>query len=604
MKVFNVQSLAPGLFSSNGKIKKGSDTALNIPSFVCNFMQAGVGFCYEGDPEFSIGDLLPWEEYLVVAKPTLSGDGFVDITLVKRTDYVGDDASIPQRHIGYVSTNGDKHVVEDSIATINSSQFTDVDNILRKAGLYSSEFNGNHKSRGQYFDENAVFANNVKDKDLVYRDYDNVYKLAVADNTKKSKVVGVADRILNNKGFVIFSGLYLINETYVSGTKLYLSSTDPGKFTEIKTYVYIADAINDRGLIRLRSVEDSTKYGTVTQKQALYEDMLGRTSFYQMFLKEFKKNPTEDDELTLSGTNTPKFYANEEVLDGVTDSHVIFNVCNEEISFDRFYVHVEADKQEYKLFYSRNNEDMWTEISDKRKIIVFNRFKNLRVKLVWTSAFKVSSFAVFYDERFEAFATDNQFRKVFELDVNTDLPATVMLPGYTVFTKDGNSLDVYWNGLKLYYNIHYTEGEDKRSILIKKLPVATIKISAGDVFEFQQRYGYVDISTENFGRYIKEHSEEGHHMIPDIETGGYYRLVFENSKLKAIPVERDRDAITFELKDLAKTVYDDIQQKLTEYNAKVEEVKALEEKVKTLEETEIRHNEALEARISALEASQ
>jgi len=82
----------------------------------------------------------------------------------------------------------------------------------------------------------------VADKDFVYKDVDGIFKRALADGSNKSRVAGIA---LRETKTLVTGGLVDLNTGYPINTSIYLSGTNPGKFTDFNTNVNVGLCLGD-----------------------------------------------------------------------------------------------------------------------------------------------------------------------------------------------------------------------------------------------------------------------------------------------------------------------------------------------------------------------
>jgi hypothetical protein len=120
---------------------------------------------------------------------------------------------------------------------------------LEKFGIF---VNKDRTFVGQTIDVEPEFdtTSTIEDYDLVYKNPDDdIYYLALADETISQVGVGIAD-VTNNR--VVFVGL--IRTDYLSfspGDDLFLSSTTPGSLTTNITTLQVGQCIDDNGLIMI-----------------------------------------------------------------------------------------------------------------------------------------------------------------------------------------------------------------------------------------------------------------------------------------------------------------------------------------------------------------
>lgn len=169
----------------------------------------------------------------------------------------------------------------------NPSAHPSIQDALSSGGLFSEK--AQHKYVGQavdrrfsseslpsgatgptdFFDSQVISKGIGGSYPLVYFDeYQGVYKLALADGSEKSRVVGVADYVLDNasgtrRTMVYTSGMVGTDSGYPAGTLLYLHPTNSGQFTDIPSDVCVGMSLGSKTLIRIDHGDHDSGFDSV-----------------------------------------------------------------------------------------------------------------------------------------------------------------------------------------------------------------------------------------------------------------------------------------------------------------------------------------------------
>jgi len=142
---------------------------------------------------------------------------------------------------------------EISEHNVDPNAHPEIIDVANKAGLFLDAGGKPFSYMGQGFDDKAAFDSVIENGELGYwNESEKRFERALADGTVKQKVVGVIEitDTTNHKGIVRTNGL--INVSFVkfetgtvldAGTRLYLSSTNAGKFTDKITNIPIGRII-------------------------------------------------------------------------------------------------------------------------------------------------------------------------------------------------------------------------------------------------------------------------------------------------------------------------------------------------------------------------
>lgn len=125
-------------------------------------------------------------------------------------------------------------------------------------------------------------------------------------------------------------------------------------------------------------------------------------------------------------------------------------------------------------------------------------FNHLKVKFTFAGGgtIKVHSYGILYGVKISSATSSVGFKEAYDHTGADSTSTTITIPNEKWYHRDGKSLSVYHNGKKLnsseYVEIEHIDRTDiSNEVEIKVL------LTAGDVVEFDEYYGYVDVSNEN-----------------------------------------------------------------------------------------------------------
>jgi hypothetical protein len=213
---------------------------------------------------------------------------------------------------------------------------------------------------------------------------------------------------------------------------------------------------------------------------------------------------------------------------GNTGDFITHTVINGSTLYHRFSVHVEtSDGLDYTVEYSVNNGVSWNTIDNNELddvILVNTGFTSLMIRITWNTEGNIISYGVMYNYNQNGYSTDVSKQEIWIPTSDHDAPYDVTLPNGMNYTKDGKSLEVYHNRVRLINN---TDFEELNSRQIRM----NVDIKTSDTLVFIERYGLVDNSIENQQRLNTEHDENGYHVFEDRANGNLYKLYVENGIL-------------------------------------------------------------------------
>ncbi len=198
----------------------------------------------------------------------------------------------------------------------------------------------------------------------------------------------------------------------------------------------------------------------------------------------------------------------------------------------RCMVHAEilGDPRIYTEISIEDTPSTWSAIDLDETREFTTGFNNLHVRFTWKGTGVLDSFGVLTN--YQYFDNTNSYIRLYEVYTQSGDGAVddvITLPNNGVYTRDGKSLRVYTAaGLKLHAEDHYDE-YTKYSIKIK------YALTDGDKLIFQENYGVIDESIDNYARLNKQHSLDGSHVLKDIVTGNYRAVSLVDGELTTIP---------------------------------------------------------------------
>ncbi|NPB01027.1 MAG: hypothetical protein GXO10_06595 [Crenarchaeota archaeon] len=234
---------------------------------------------------------------------------------------------------------------------------------------------------------------------------------------------------------------------------------------------------------------------------------------------------------SVDSANTNATYNTEQTCyDGVAGSqlqtvNLLANDTNTYYSF--FFVMRTSDDSLINAYYSIDGGTTWNAVSNMTKIVT-TFSNNLIFRFSYLGVASVYSYGVLYGQEQVSYTSDVQAFQYMTVASDHTAPYQLVLPNNMVYTKDGKSLEVYLNRVRLANGYDFKE-IDNRTIELE------IDLKAGDTLLFVQRYGVVDNSIENQHRLDYEHNEIGQHIFKDLATGKLYRLVVINGAISLLP---------------------------------------------------------------------
>lgn len=153
----------------------------------------------------------------------------------------------------------------------------------------------------------------------------------------------------------------------------------------------------------------------------------------------------------------------------------------------------------------------WTPFDPALIVYTPATFNNLKVRVTATSPFgNVYSFGVFYGTDVASAGNIVGFREPYVVPADATSGTDVEIPNDRWYHRDGVSLNVRYNRATLIPEVDYTEknvGFEEKSNTVTFL----IELEQDAKIEFEEIYGYVDISSDNAIRMDKAHYPSGLH---------------------------------------------------------------------------------------------
>jgi len=254
--------------------------------------------------------------------------------------------------------------------------------------------------------------------------------------------------------------------------------------------------------------------GDVSGEDILYQTLFSTVSFSELSYDKFINGTS----VTASGSPTPTFDIDTNSWEGQSGSIVTTGELIQLAgTYYKFAVHKEATSgYDFIVKYSINGGGAWITLTEDTVITITGGFTSLMLQFTWndTGTGNLNSFGMFYDEEATGFTTNSRLYETSELIAPQVAPWTLTIPNGGVYTKDGKSLHVFMNGVRLYESEQYTELTSTQiTVLINGI--------IGDKFILEEQWGYVDTSITNATRLDREHDIDGYHtdITPDTVNG-------------------------------------------------------------------------------------
>jgi len=332
---------------------------------------------------------------------------------------------------------------------------------------------------------------NADDGDFVYIASNGDVNKAIVDGTEAENVMGVLSTGTRNS--ILYTGIKDGFTDLVTGSYYYLSATVPGAIQR-ESYP---------GAIKIGMANSSTeiiididKSPTSSNDEDLeYQFLLNNSPFSNCYFDVFSELNTM--------TKNDGGDANNVVYSSLNTSYILKDTYSIETPNNTIQA---EDGTQYsflissniagacRIDYTLNDGTDWLEVPEDGYVKVPNGFDNLKIKFTaLEDDTEIKSFGILYKE--EGFIGTNRVKLREHLVTQENIAAgtEVQIPNGQYYTKNGQSLNIRVEGLALIPGIDYTEFSN-RSVKF------TSDIAEGDSIEFEELYGYVDVSVDNIAR--------------------------------------------------------------------------------------------------------
>ncbi len=325
-----------------------------------------------------------------------------------------------------------------------------------------------------------------------------------------------------------------------AGNNVYLSSSEAGSITNIRSTgfgeieQYIGKALNsgsDKINIWFQpgslagSGGTSSSVDISTDEYLTYHTLLEHSTYQYCYYDLFNESGTTETVIVtgaLYDYETTSYIGNNSQLMYLESRGLIQQPFDDLLKSFLFYIncdninHIDVT---YQLSQDGTTFDgVWKTVNKNAKTETSNEFKNIKFKLQWNNDAitdeKIYSFGMLYGIEELTTVSRSCLNEVYTLSADLPTNSVINIPNYGVFTYGGKDLKVFWNRTKAVINIDYIENPDRNSITILK-PAST-----GDIFEFNELYGYVDANEDNRYLIVNHINEAGaHNSIPISQKG-------------------------------------------------------------------------------------
>lgn len=284
--------------------------------------------------------------------------------------------------------------------------------------------------------------------------------------------------------------------TVTAGDSLFLSDSEEGKITNISPASFqqfigtsLTTGDTTAEIWFLPNFKGSGGAGSGSSfEDEIYSTLLNSSSFEKMYYDTFTNNTS----ITTSGAsyNFGGSYYSGNNLDTLITPEILDSTSTDY----RFFVHIEKDDDlNVTTRYSKDDGTSWVTISPETTITVSSGFTTLKIEVIWNGTGNIYSFGVLYKQLYNTFTSDTKLLNKVTILEDQIAPYKITIPYNQAYTKDGKSLAIYRNGVRLILDEHYQETD---SISITFL----VNLKINDIILFEEKYGYVDVSFENYQR--------------------------------------------------------------------------------------------------------
>lgn len=349
---------------------------------------------------------------------------------------------------------------------------------------------------------------NADDGDFVYIASNGDVNKAIVDGTEAENVMGVLSAGTRNN--ILYSGIKDGYSNLVTGSYYYLSATVPGAIQK-ESYP---------GAIKIGMANSSTeiiididKSPTSSNDEELqYQFLLSDSSYTKCYFDTFSDSNTlvrndggDETNITYSAVNSS--YTIKDTFSVQTN-----NIINENV---KTFLITENAVGTYTREYSTDGGNTWVSVPENGKIWYVSGYTDFRLKYTSTQDnFELKSFGVLLNDQGHVGNTRVRLREYIKLENDLPTGTAIKLPYGQKYTNDNQSLNIIVEGMLLTPILDYTE-IDNTSVSFAS------DLSTGDIIQFEEYYGYVDVSIENTGRINKIQRLDKEFEILDINNITY-----------------------------------------------------------------------------------
>jgi len=337
---------------------------------------------------------------------------------------------------------------------------------------------------------------NANDGDFVYIASNGDINKAIVDGTEAENVMGVLSTGTRNS--VLYSGPKDGYTDLVTGSYYYLSATVPGAIQRDSYPGAIKIGMANSSTEILIDIDKSPNSSNDEELQ--YQFLLNNSSFKNAYFDVFTELNTmtksAEADVSYSALNTSYILKNNAYIETPNN---IFGEGNS-TKYYSFQISSNTIKNN-KVQYSIDDGATYIDMPDSLYIKTQEGTDNLKIRfLALEDDAEIKSFGVLYEE--EGFVGTNRVKLREHMVATEDIPAgtEVQIPNGQFYTKNGQSLNIRYEGLSLIPGVDYTEFTD-HSVKFNA------DIQSGDTIEFEEIYGYIDVSFENTERIDQNDSD-------------------------------------------------------------------------------------------------
>jgi hypothetical protein len=354
--------------------------------------------------------------------------------------------------------------------------------------LDSKTYDVASKTAGSKIDASEL-DDSVQDGDFVYRGSDSKFYQGLGLDDVKENIVGYYT-VIDGIDMIVWNSIKTGTDL-VTGDSYYLSNETPGAVTNEKYSgaIKVGVALSDTEL--LVSSQGSGTSDADSPEELQYQFLLNNSEFQNCFYDVFneKESVTVSAGASYDSSSTNYIVPKDEYIE--TKESILKDT--ETYYAFLFSTNVVNNSLDYEAYYSTDGRDTWIKIEDNLDTYTFIEagFTSLDFKILATEDIEIKSFGALYNEiKLEVSSSNCKLRELYIAQEDIAAGTKIEIPNRNYYTPDGKSLIVRLAGVTLVPVNDYTE-EDERNVSF------TFDIKKDDEIEFEEQYGYVDISLEN-----------------------------------------------------------------------------------------------------------